>query len=166
MKGKLTPNHIGNKTWDSLVLYYPMSNITCAKIDDKSNNENFAVIHNITTLKKQTAPMPFVTVKDGNWQDKTTWLYGDSWALPGDGISQNISYSDENYTWGIYHLKNDVKISSTMVGLNKFYDKEKVHALAIIIEENMNFSVSSKTRLFVDKKRIKSNSFATTYTLE
>ena len=141
--GSVIPKQVGTNTWDDLVLYYSMNAITCAKIDDKSGQGNYAVSYNITALKPQTAPMPFVTARDGNWNKKSTWLYGNLWALPGDGISQNMSYSDENYTWGIYHIKHKVNLSARLRDVNTSSSLPKITALAILVGDTNDFNISN-----------------------
>ena len=149
LKGKLTPNQVGDTTWDDLVLYYPISDVKHAKMNDKSNQGNFAIIHNITSLNTQTAPMPFVTVADGAWSNKETWLHGEFWALPWDGKTENMSYSDEHYTWGIYHIRNNVSLSSSMNHLDVVRPSEKLEALAVIVDEKNHFD-NSTVALIID----------------
>ena len=136
--GKTSLQHIGQNMWGSLKLYYSMNNMLNAKVTDVSGNGKDAVLRNIAALYPQTAPLPFVTKQDGNWNDKNTWLYGNQWALPGDGLVENFSNSDENYSWGIFHIKHQVELSPILNA------NSKVKALCVISEKN-EFNNENKT---------------------
>jgi len=135
LKGTITPHQIGTKSWNSLELYYPMTNIVNSTVPDASGNNYNATLHNITTIQPQTAPMPFVTKQDGNWHDKSTWLHGDVWALPGDEVLQNISNSDEHYTWGIYHIRNSVDLTTSLNKTSLPTALNGIYALAVLVDE-------------------------------
>jgi len=135
LKGTITPHQIGSKNWSDLEFYYPMTDISSSKVPDASNNNYHATLHNITTILPQTAPMPFVTKQDGNWHDKSTWLHGDVWALPGDEVSQNQSNSDEWNTWGVYHIRNSVNLTTSLSLANNSGALEGIHAMAVLVDE-------------------------------
>jgi len=135
LKGKIVPGQVCSKNWSDLQLYYPMTNIVGFTLPDMSGNDNSGILRNINTIQEQTAPMPFVTKQDGNWHDKSTWLHGDVWALPGDELSQNASNSDENYTWGIYHLRNSVTLTTSLSKPSYPGALEGMHALALIVDQ-------------------------------
>ncbi|GGD19814.1 LamG-like jellyroll fold domain-containing protein [Hyunsoonleella pacifica] len=135
LKGTITPHQIGLRNWKDLEMYYPMTAIVNAKIEDKSEKNNTATIHNMAALNPQTAPMPFTTKQDGFWYEKSTWLHGDKWAIPGDGRADNMSNSDENYTWGIYHIRNNVVfngLSTLSEGIKTLNDFK---AMALIVDK-------------------------------
>ena len=135
LKGSITPHHIGNIRWSDLELYYSMSKIASTKLSDDSNYGNDAILHNISTVQPQTAPMPFVTVQNGNWHDKTTWLYGDLWAIPGDEVADHVLQSEETYTWGIYHIKNNINLTTSQSLSNEARGLKGIHALALLVDE-------------------------------
>ncbi|MFS4484254.1 LamG-like jellyroll fold domain-containing protein [Hyunsoonleella sp. 2307UL5-6] len=135
LNGVVIPDQISSLNWSNLKLYYPITDILNSTLPDASGNNNSATLHHISSIQLQTAPMPFKTKQDGNWHDKSTWLHGDVWALPGDEVSQNISNSDEHYTWGIYHLRNSVTLSTSLSQPNKPGVLQGIHALAVIVDE-------------------------------
>ncbi|PQV51751.1 concanavalin A-like lectin/glucanase superfamily protein [Jejuia pallidilutea] len=135
LKGAITPGQVCTKNWSDLKLYYPMTNIVGFTLPDESGNNNSGMLRNITSIQEQTAPMPFTTKQDGNWHDKSTWLYGDVWALPGDELSQNSSNSDEYYTWGIYHIRNSVTLTTSLSKPSYPGALEGLHALALIVDQ-------------------------------
>lgn len=148
LKGTITPQQVGTKKWHHLEMYYPMTDIVDAKIEDKSINNNTAIIHNVAAINPQTAPMPYSTKQDGYWYNKTTWLYGEEWSIPGDGVIENISNSDENYKWGIYHIKHNVVLTKPKHVLKEKKVFKELQALAIIVDENSNLK-TDKTILTV-----------------
>ncbi|MGC6431799.1 MAG: LamG-like jellyroll fold domain-containing protein [Jejuia sp.] len=133
IKGAITPHQIGVVKWQDLELYYTMNNIVNFDIVDASGNNNSGFIKNMASLDIQTAPMPYVTKQDGFWHDKSTWLYGEQWSIPGDGVVDNTSNSDENYKWGIYELKHDIILTNLTSTLGSTKKENGIEALAIII---------------------------------
>ncbi len=153
LKGAITKQQIGLRHWKDLEMYYPMTAIVDAKIEDKSAKNNTAIIHNVAALNPQTAPMPYITKQDGNWYDKSTWLHGDQWAIPGDGISDNMSNSDENYKWGIYHIRNNVVLNTPVKRSQSVKAFNDFQAMAIIVDEknkagneNVIFTIGDSTQ--------------------
>lgn len=142
LKGTITPHQIGKRKWNDLELYYAMNNVVNFNVPDVSGNNNSGFIKNISKLAVQSAPMPFITKKDGNWHDKGTWLYGDMWSIPGDGVSENVSNSDENCSWGIYQIENNVVFSTSLRKSNFSNGNKGLNALAIIINSNHNNNVA------------------------
>jgi hypothetical protein len=114
VRGKVVPLNVSEGLlWSNLVGYYPMKD---DKPEDHSNNSKHGSPKNITTIELQTAPLPYVSVRDGDWGDvspMTPWLYSNSvWDAPNalavDGvtpidwnivqISNNIASGDKNIT--------------------------------------------------------------------
>lgn len=102
--------------WSNLLAYYPMTNILNGRTEDFSSNTNNLIIKNITTVQEQTAPMPYKTVSNGNWNDSATWLHGNVW---------DISDTASNKDWGIVHIKNDVATTTTLKHLGLMIDSDK-----------------------------------------
>ena len=105
VKGKIIPLNIsGGLLWANLKGYYPMNDYTAS---DKSGNSINGSPKNIITNELETAPLPYTTIRDGNWEDSsvsTPWNYGNSvWNLPNsvgvDGVTNvnwNIVKTDHN----------------------------------------------------------------------
>jgi len=95
--------------WNNLKAYYPMTDIVVSKTSDFSSNSNTAVLHNITTVQPQTAPMPYQTGADGEWKSVSNWLHGEVWnieALTNSGysisqVSHNVFTSSSLKTLGL-----------------------------------------------------------------
>ncbi len=110
--------------WTELISYYPMSNIKSGKIPDASSYSNEAILHNITTLQSQTAPMPYETIADGPWTTEATWLHGDIWDL--ESLDSDFGASNQNpEQWSIVHVKHDVTTSTNRESFGLFIDPGK-----------------------------------------
>ncbi|PWI30107.1 hypothetical protein DI383_06470 [Flavobacteriaceae bacterium LYZ1037] len=123
VRGKVIPKNIsGDLTWSNLKAYYPMTNNLA---NDASNNNHNGTPKNITTNQDDTAPLPYTSVRDGDWYDitaATPWKYGNSvWNLPNslgvDGttlINWNIVKTDHNINIDTY---TDLGRESYVLGL-------------------------------------------------
>ena len=109
VRGKIIPKDIQNFSdnspvaWGKLQAYYPMTQIATGRTLDFSGNDRHAILHNITTIQPQTAPMPYETVVDGNWEDTSSWLHGDVW---------DIDSPLDVKPWSIFSIKNDITNNS------------------------------------------------------
>ncbi|WP_298893159.1 LamG-like jellyroll fold domain-containing protein [uncultured Psychroserpens sp.] len=140
LKGAIIENTIDNVDWSNLELYYPLSNVQTNIIKDHSPKARDAKMYNITTIQEQTAPMPFETKQNGRWDHKDTWLHGDVWYIPGDEITQAASSGDDELiSWGIYHIKNDVNLITSLDS------QEGILALGLIVDSNNEFSVGDNS---------------------
>lgn len=107
VRGMVVPEDIkGGLQWADSDGYY---NMNADNAVDLSSNTFNGVPRNTTTLMPQTAPIPYTTIRDGDWQDTTAttpWTYGDSvWDAPNsvgiDGVTKidwNIVSSSHNVT--------------------------------------------------------------------
>ena len=142
VKGTVIENNMTSVDWSNLEMYYPLTNVQTNIIEDQSSKGNNATMHNITTIEEQTAPMPFETKQNGKWDDKDTWLHGDIWYIPGDELTQAASFgNDEVITWGIYHLKHDVEITTSLSEDNTPGFYKGLLALGLIVDTNKVFTV-------------------------
>ncbi|GAB1856887.1 hypothetical protein MHTCC0001_17230 [Flavobacteriaceae bacterium MHTCC 0001] len=79
----ITKNEINAIPWNNLIAYYPMSRFVFGSTKDESNSGNDASMINFNHVDAQTAPLPYQTTQNGDWDDTTTWLNGDVQYLPG-----------------------------------------------------------------------------------
>ena len=102
----ITKNEILPIPWNNLIAYYPMSTLVFGSIKDESNSGNDASMINYDNLDEQTAPLPYKTTQDGDWDNSTTWENGNVQYLPGvdsyldalETIDYNIVQIDHNVT--------------------------------------------------------------------
>jgi hypothetical protein len=109
-----TKNEIVSIPWNNLIAYYPMNRLVFGSIKDESNSGNDASMINYDLLDEQTAPLPYQTTQDGNWDDDTTWLNGDVQYLPGVD-----SYLDaqETIDYNIVEISHNVTMDNTNTSL-------------------------------------------------
>ena len=118
VRGKVVPLDIsGGLTWANLDGYYPMLN---DMIQDQSSNSKHGTPKNITTIELQTAPLPYISVRNGEWGDTsaaTPWLYGDTvWSEPNCLSVDGLTRVD----WNIVQTSHDINSGDkniTVLGL-------------------------------------------------
>ncbi|NMH86204.1 LamG-like jellyroll fold domain-containing protein [Flavivirga algicola] len=101
-----TKNDINSIPWNNLIAYYPMNTLVFGSVKDESNSGNDASMIRYDDLDEQTAPLPYKTTQNGDWDDSTTWENGDVQYLPGvdsylaalETIDYNIVQIDHNVT--------------------------------------------------------------------
>ncbi len=101
-----TKNDIISIPWNNLIAYYPMSTLVFGSVKDESNSGNDASMIRYDDLDEQTAPLPYKTTQNGDWDDSTTWENGNVQYLPGvdsylaalETIDYNIVQIDHNVT--------------------------------------------------------------------
>ncbi|GAA3622468.1 LamG-like jellyroll fold domain-containing protein [Flavivirga jejuensis] len=101
-----TKNEVIPIPWANLIAYYPMSTLVFGSIKDESDSGNDATMINYSDLDNQTAPLPYKTAGDGDWDTSATWENGDVQYLPGvdsylaalETIDYNIVQIDHNIT--------------------------------------------------------------------
>jgi hypothetical protein len=112
----ITLNDISSITWSNLSAYYPMSTYTYTNAKDVSNNHYTAALRNLTTVDKQTAPLPYESAADGSWQTAATWLNNTVQDLPN---SLSIVDGTTPVNWNIVKTNNNVSSTGnkTVLGL-------------------------------------------------
>lgn len=130
VRGTIIPKDIkdfktGNLlSWDNLKLYYKMGTDFTAdgRLVDHSGNNNLGTLYNISTWQEETAPMPFTTVQDGNWEEASTWLHGNVWDTASGVNFPNLNNS-KNANCAIIHLQHNVNLN-----YDNFYDASYINA--------------------------------------
>ena len=112
--------------WNNLQVYYNMATVNDGKTIDVSNYSRDLILYNITTTQEQSAPMPYQTKANGQWNAAETWLHGDVW---------DITNQDSNKDWSIVNIKNKVTSNKNhnnlgfIVDTNAQFVLEDSHAL-------------------------------------
>ncbi|TXG34492.1 HYR domain-containing protein, partial [Seonamhaeicola maritimus] len=101
-------------TWANLDGYYRMDNISCGYLQPYSGKGVDGKLQYITTQQDDSAPLPYTSKANGNWNDttgSTPWTYGDTvWDHPnsngvnGDPIDWNIVRTGHNITSNTQNL--------------------------------------------------------------
>jgi hypothetical protein len=112
----VTLNEVVSLPWSNLMLYYPMSTYTYTNVKDKSNNNITGALKNVTTIDRQTAPLPYDSRTTGNWTTATTWTNNTSNYIPN---SNSVIDGSTPIDWNIVRINNDVISTGnkTMLGL-------------------------------------------------
>lgn len=112
----ITKNEVSTIPWGELLAYYPMTSYTFTNIQDESGNGNISAIKNLDTVDFQTAPLPYETNQDGDWDTTNTWINSNLNALP-----RAASLVDNSITvdWNIVRVNHNLTTSNntTVLGL-------------------------------------------------
>ncbi|WP_169513774.1 LamG-like jellyroll fold domain-containing protein [Christiangramia portivictoriae] len=103
--------------WTNLEAYYRMDNISCGNLDAYTLDGSTFKGHsgkllNITTPQQTTAPLPYESNNNGNWDNMNTWLYPDVWDAPN---SKGIN--DQLINWNIVVARHDITNSTRNINL-------------------------------------------------
>jgi len=85
VKGSITPNNIGSLSWNNLLGYYRMnqiSDISGGNLISNSATPITGILRYMTTFQSETAPIPYKTNANGDWTNSNTWLNGSVQNLP------------------------------------------------------------------------------------
>ena len=118
VNGKIIPNAITRNEvisipWSNLAGYYPFSTFTYIFVKDESSNQNYGDLRHIHTIDRQTAPLPYETASNGDWDTAATWLNSNVQPLPNalsivDGVTPidwNIVKTSHNINSGDRDIK-------------------------------------------------------------
>ena len=76
----ITKNDISTLLWSNLQAYYNMNTLYGTSIKDLSDNNRWARIKYLVAdnvmIENQTAPLPYVSIANGAWQNTDTWSNG------------------------------------------------------------------------------------------
>ncbi len=122
VNGKIIPNSISkndisSKSWSNLKAYYDMNSFYGTTVEDNSDNKNWARIKYLTIDKQivetQTAPLPYESSSNGNWDTPATWLNNAVQYLP------NSSVFGTPVDWNIVETNNIINATRgvTVLGL-------------------------------------------------
>ena len=106
--------------WSNLIGYYRMNQIECGYLKPFAGKGVDAKLRNITSSQEETAPLPYLSIRDGNWMDRNTgttpWKYGDSvWDYP-----NSTGYNGIPIDWNIVQTAHNINSGNkdiTVLGL-------------------------------------------------
>jgi hypothetical protein len=112
----ITLNDISTIPWTNLSAYYPMSTYTYTNAKDISNNRYTAALRNLTTVDLQTAPLPYESAANGNWETVGTWTNSSVQDLP---YSTSIEDPTKTIDWNIVKTSHNITSvgNKTVLGL-------------------------------------------------
>ncbi|MDC9721395.1 MAG: choice-of-anchor D domain-containing protein [Urechidicola sp.] len=106
----LTKNDVSTVPWADLDAYYPMSTYIYDNCKDDSNNGHIAIINNLRTVDYQTAPLPYSSTQNGDWDTDSTWLNGSEQTIPG---STSIVDSNSTVDWNIVETNHNLTMDNS-----------------------------------------------------
>jgi hypothetical protein len=131
LNGKIIPqtiskNEIASIPWSDLAGYYPMSGYAYTNTLDDSGNGNQGALRNLDTVDHQTAPLPYQSTVDGNWDTAATWLNNNVQTLP----NTTSIVDGSEITWNIVETNHNVNTTRdvTVLGLKNNTNELSVNA--------------------------------------
>lgn len=121
----VTLNEVKDIPWSSVKAYYPMSTYTYTNAKDMSDNDYTAAIKNLITVDYQTAPLPYVSVADGDWTSDATWLNSDVQDNP---YSYSIIDGTTRVGWNIVQTNHNITTTTNKVVLGMDVQSNQITA--------------------------------------
>ncbi len=117
VRGEIIPIDATGITWTDLKGYYRLQpgEITGGFTADRATDKVNGRLINITTTQETTAPLPYISAKNGLWFDKTSWKRPQVWDPP-----NSLGINKEKINWNIavtsHTLQSNYK-DITLLGL-------------------------------------------------
>ncbi|WP_334114126.1 LamG domain-containing protein, partial [Paucihalobacter sp.] len=126
----ITKYEIGSVPWSDLAAYYPMSVYTYTNTDDASGNGNQGALRNLRTVDRQTAPLPYISNSNADWNTADTWTNGTMQYIPG-----GVSLVNPNITidWNIAKTSHNIVVDNSVLPTSKNGNR---HLLSLEVESN------------------------------
>jgi hypothetical protein len=121
----ITLNDISSVPWSNLNAYYPMSTYTYTNAKDISSNNYTAALRNLTTVDSQTAPLPYESATNGNWETVGTWTNSTVQDLP---YSLSIVDNITPIGWNIVKTTHNITSPGNKTVLGLFVDSNTLSA--------------------------------------
>lgn len=111
-----TKNDIITLPWSQLAAYYPMTTYTYTNTKDESGNGIQGALRALRTVDRQTAPLPYISTTNGDWDDNSTWLNGNMQYIPG---SNSIVDPKETIDWNIVVANHSITLDNSSIHPSK-----------------------------------------------
>ena len=106
--------------WSNLKGYYRMDQIDCGYLKPYGGVGVDGKLRNITSSQEETAPLPYESIRDGNWTDRnlgtTPWRWGATvWDFP-----NSTGYNNTSIDWNIVRINHNITSGNkdiTLLGL-------------------------------------------------
>lgn len=103
-------NDINAIAWSELAAYYPMSIFSYTNTLDLSGNGKQGALRNLDTVDRQSAPLPYESNQNGNWDTDTTWNNGSVQYIPG---STSIVDTNVSVDWNIIRTTHNITMDNS-----------------------------------------------------
>ncbi len=125
-------------SWSNLKGYYRLiaADVASGFTKDLTQENIDGRLINILSTQKNTAPLPYVTAKSGDWNTPSTWAQPNDWNLPNSlGIN-----NDSIINWNIVKIRPVDKITYNIVG-------KELKLLGLIADGNLNMKGTNQSSL-------------------
>ena len=126
----ISKNDINAVPWNDLAGYYPMSVYTYTNTEDASGNGNQGALRNLDTVDRQTAPLPYESTQNGDWDTNATWANGNIQDVPGSASIVNTSVTVD---WNIVRTSHNVTMDNSSLPSGKNDNRD---LLALYVDAN------------------------------
>ncbi|MBC5863514.1 LamG-like jellyroll fold domain-containing protein [Flavobacterium turcicum] len=125
----ITKNDVSALLWNNLFAYYSMNSYIGTHLDDDSKNVNRGslVIPDKISINVQTAPLPYESSVDGDWEDNAVWAFGSIQDVPHSLSIINI-IPKPSIDWNIVRTKNNIRSRGNKTILGLFVNTNTVTA--------------------------------------
>jgi hypothetical protein len=103
-------NETSTLPWADLAAYYPMSTYTYTNTKDESGNGNQGALRQLRTVDRQTAPLPYISNQNGDWDTSSTWINGNVQTIPG---SNSIVDNTKTIDWNIIQTNHNITLDNS-----------------------------------------------------
>ena len=106
----IAKNDINSRAWSDLLAYYDMNSYLGTHLNDVSDNNNRGslIVPNNFNIEAQTAPLPYISLADGDWDASGTWVNGTLYYMPGtSSIVDNTMTIDWNIAQTLHNITID-----------------------------------------------------------
>jgi hypothetical protein len=118
VQGVVVPQNIDGLQWSNLMGYYQMrdgsqSSIANGNIDDISSVlVTDGTLNSMNSVQSETAPIPYVSINTGLWDDPNTWLNGADQQIPNSTAN---SIDGNAQLWNIVQIQNNVRTNRSTI---------------------------------------------------
>ena len=108
----VTRNDISGMIWNDLEAYFNMNTYIGTHLNDASGNghRGSLIQPDNFSINEQTAPLPYITGNDGNWNNDNSWINGDVNFVPGS--IRVINGVNKAITWNIVVVNDDLVVTN------------------------------------------------------
>jgi hypothetical protein len=141
VKGVIVPKNISGLSWSNLSGYYQMnraSDINNGYLVDKSGNSKNGKLKGIYVPEPDTAPIPYTSGADGNWETDATWTNYPVWDVPYSIGIDGATIID----WNIVKTAHNITSNNNKTVLGLLVNSNTLRA-----ENNSKIEVSSYLKL-------------------
>ncbi|WP_255573046.1 choice-of-anchor D domain-containing protein [Hanstruepera marina] len=125
-----TKDDISTIPWSDLIGYYPMSTYTYTNTKDESGNGNQGALRTLRTVDRQTAPLPYQSANNGDWDTDSVWSNGSVQTKPG---ANSIVDNSVTVDWNIVETNHNVTMDNSGLAVGNNGNR---NVLALFVESN------------------------------